>query len=220
MENKQKNYFFFLFLYFFVFSIAMGQEDSLRLVRESDGIFVYKQKDAHENINRIVANMEVDAHYLEALCLIKDFKHQKDWIFSNSNAFCIDSLSPHHWIYYGVTETPWPFQDRDVVADVYLEIDQKKQELVIHSVSNPHLIPVFDELVRIEMLDSKWRLKKLSNGTEITLDLLVDVGGNVPSWLINMFSANGPFNTFKNMKKKLENHQHSNDCGYQELFEE
>lgn len=220
MENKIKTYKLFLIILFLVFSISsFSQTDKLTLVRESDGIMVYKEKDAHNNINRIVARTVVEANYLKVFCLIKNFEHQKDWIYANHGAFCIDSLSPTEWIYYGISEIPWPFQDRDVVADVYLEIDKEHKELTIHSIAHPDLIPTSPEMVRIQMLDSKWKLKKLENGTQVELDLIVDVGGNVPVWLINMFSANGPFSTFKKMKIELRNSETIYHCGYEDFFE-
>jgi len=200
-------------------SYVFSQDDDLILVKDSDGILVYKEKDAHENINRIVARTKVDAYYMTVLCLIKDFEHQKDWIYANNGAICIDSISPTEWIYYGISETPWPFQDRDAVAHVNLEINEEQQEISLHSTASPDLIPASPEMVRIQMLDSKWRLKKLKDGTQVEMDLLVDVGGNVPVWLINMFSAKGPFNTFKNMKKELENPENIKSCGYQDFFE-
>jgi len=209
-----------LSLCFFVFTLQVfAQNNQLISVKESNGISVYKQKDAHENINRIVARTQVDAYYMEVLCLIKDFEHQQDWIYANHGAFCIDSISPFEWVYYGISEIPWPVQDRDVVAKVQLEIDEENQMITIHSIAKPDLIPASDEMVRIQMLDSKWRLKKLDKGTLVEMDLLVDVGGNVPSWLVNLFSANGPYNTFKNMQQELKKPELLKDCGYKDFFE-
>ena len=211
-----------LFICFNVFislSQVCSQNENLILVKKSDNILVYKEKDAHENINRIVARTTVDAAYMKVLCLIKDFEHQKEWIYSNAGAHCIDSISPTNWIYYGVSETPWPFKDRDAVANVHLIINRGKQELIIHSTASSNPILTSPERVRIQMLDSKWKLRKLKKGTRIELDLLVDVGGNVPVWLINMFAANGPFNTFKNMIKELKRSNEIKDCGYSDFFE-
>lgn len=196
-----------------------AQNKQLIPVKESNGISVFKQKDAHENINRIVARMQIDAYYMEVLCLIKDFEHQQDWIYANHGAFCMDSISPFEWVYYGISDIPWPMHNRDVVAKVQLEIDAANQMITIHSIAEPDLIPASNEMVRIEMLDSKWRLKKLEKGTLVELDLLVDVGGNVPSWLVNMFSANGPYNTFKNMQEELKKPELLKDCGYKDFFE-
>lgn len=207
------------FLVFINISNVFSQYDDLILVKDSDGIQVFKAKDAHENINRIVARTFVESDYMIVLCLIKDFENQKNWIYANHGAFCIDSISPTKWIYYGISETPWPILDRDAVADVNLEISFEDQSIVIHSVANPDLIPTSPDMVRIQMLDSKWRLKKLENGTKVELDLLVDVGGNVPTWLVNMFAAKGPFNTFKNMKIELQHPERIRKCGYQDFFE-
>ncbi|NPD46805.1 MULTISPECIES: START domain-containing protein [unclassified Lentimicrobium] len=192
----------------------------MKIVKQSDGISVYKVKNAHETLNRIIARTQVSSNYMDVLCLIKDFGHQKDWIYSNHDAFVLDSIGPYRWIYYGVSETPWPILDRDVVAEVELMIDETQKRITVHSVAKPDLIPPSDELVRIQMMDSKWKITKIGeNSTVVVMDILIDVGGAVPHWLVNLFSSNGPMGTFKNLKKELKKPNRQDcDCGYKELL--
>lgn len=219
MENKYIFNFLIVISLLTLFSNLKAQDGVLKLVKESNGIRVFKEKNAHDNINRIVAQMTVDANYLQVLCLIKDFPHKKDWIYANHGAFCMDSISPYHWIFYGISEIPWPLLDRDVVADVHLELDHQNQTITIHSVAAADLVPASPDMVRIEMFDSKWRIQKKGKQSLVELDMLVDVGGNVPVWLVNMFASNGPMQTFKNMQKELKNKDLIQDCGYHDFFE-
>ncbi len=211
--------FFILFQSVFVPRIV-SQNANAKLVKKSNGISVYKIKNSHESLNRIIAKTQVSTNYMDILCLIKDFNHQKDWIYANHEAFVLDSINPYRWIYYGVSETPWPILDRDVVAEVELIIDENENRLILHSIAKPDIIPESEELVRIQMMDSKWILTKLEeNLTLVELDLLVDVGGTVPHWLVNLFGSKGPMGTLKNMKMEMQKPESQDcECGYNELL--
>lgn len=222
MENKKYACALVLLVLFqSVFSPRVySQDENMKLVKQVNGISIYKVKDDHETLNRVIARTELSSNYMDVLCLIKDFGHQKDWVYANHDAFILDSIGPYKWIYYGVSETPWPILDRDVLAEVELTIADDKSHIIIHSVAKPDIIPPSDELVRIQMMDSKWKITKIDKTHSIVeLDIMVDVGGSVPHWLVNLFSSKGPMGTFKNLKKELEKPNRKDcKCGYHELL--
>jgi len=200
-----------LIVFYFCIGSAYAQNDELKLVKNSNGISVYKQKKAQDQLDRIVARTEVSSNYLDVICLIKDFEHHQDWIYSSYGAAIIDSIDDKHWIYYGISETPWPFLDREIVTQVNVEVLQKDHKVIIHSFAIPDHIPVSPDMVRIQTLDSKWIITKNGeNSTLVELDMVMDAGGSVPRWLIKLFAASGPYNTFKNMKSELEKHKEIN----------
>lgn len=211
---------FFVLLQSVISPRVFSQDENMKLVKQGNGISVYKVKGAHETLNRIIARTQVTSNYMDVLCLIKDFGHQKDWVYANHDAFVLDSIGPYKWIYYGVSETPWPILDRDVVAEVELTINDALTQITVHSIAKPDIIPDSDELVRIQMMDSKWIITKIDeNHTILELDILIDVGGTVPHWLVNLFSSKGPMGTFKNLKKELEKPNRKDcKCGYKELL--
>lgn len=222
MENKKcsRILVFFVLLQSVMSPRVFSQDENMKLVKQSNGISVYKIKDAHESLNRIVVRTQVSSNYMDVLCLIKDFGHQKDWVYSNHDAFVLDSISPFRWIYYGVSETPWPILDRDVVAEVELTIDEDKKQISVHSIAKPDIIPASDELVRIQMMDSEWEITKIDeNNTIVEMDILIDVGGSVPHWLVNLFGSKGPMGTFENLKEELKKpYRQDCECGYKELL--
>lgn len=201
-------------------NFCYSQKEELKLAKEGDGIQVYKEKKAQDRLDRIIAQTLIPSNYMDVMCLIKNYKNHHKWVYANYGAAIIDSIDTKHWIYYGMSETPWPFQDRDVVTEVELMVIPEENSVFIHSVANAALKPASPEMVRVVLLDSKWKLTKISqDSTLVELDLIMDAGGGVPKWLIRLFSANGPFNTFKNMKEelKLPENYHCT-CGYPELL--
>lgn len=210
-----------LILLFLNLSICFSQEEELKLAKEGDGIQVFKEKKAKDKLDRVVAHAGIRANYMDILCLMKDFENQHNWIYANHESRMLDSIDAQHWIYYGVAETPWPFQHREVVTSVELIINQEEHSVLIHSFAIPDYIKAAEEKIRIQILDTKWKITKISQDSSfVELDMFMDVGGGVPKWLVRLFSANGPFNTLKNMKVELLKPEKSNCyCGYQELLD-
>jgi len=42
------------------------------------------------------------------------------------------------------------------------------------------------------------------NTLKIDYTLQLDPGGSIPAWLVNMFIANGPVETFRRLKKQIQ----------------
>lgn len=210
-----------LLILFLNISICFSQEEELKLAKEGDGIQVFKQKKALNKLDRVVAYATINANYMDIVCLMKDFENQHNWVYANHEAMMLDSIDAEHWIYYGVAETPWPLQDRDVVTTVELIVNQEKHSVLIHSFATPDIIDLTEDKIRIQTLDTKWKITKISQDSSfVELDMFMDVGGGVPKWLVRLFSANGPFNTLKNMKEELLKPENINcDCGYKELLD-
>ncbi len=201
-------------------STVFTQNSEPVLVKEFEDIKVYELENAHGNVNRIIARAKFNANYMDILCLLKDSDNHKNWIYANKGGFILDSISPYKWVYYSISETPVLLADRDFITDVELTVDQSKKSILVHSVGNPKYKPEVKDLVRIQMIDSRWTIVKIDEThSEAELNLLIDVGGSLPSWLVNMFIANGPFNSFKNMKEqlKLPKYRHCK-CGYDNLI--
>ena len=55
------------------------------------------------------------------------------------------------------------------------------------------------------MLKSLWTLIPKGNGrVDVSYELIVDPGGWIPAWLVNMTMAVGPYNTILNMREELK----------------
>jgi hypothetical protein len=167
-------------------SLVSAQEGEMILVKDSDYIKVYKIENAWGNLNRIIARSTFNSNYMNLFCLIKDHDNHKNWIYANKGGYILDSISPWQRVYYAVSETPVLLADRDFVTDVDLTVDLKSKSLLIHSVGNQKYKPDVPDLVRIQMIDSHWTLRKIDEiHTEAELNLLIDVGGSLPDgWSI------------------------------------
>ncbi len=61
-----------------------------------------------------------------------------------------------------------------------------------------------DALVRVPFSEARWEVAMVNNkDLSIQYFLRIDPGGSVPTWLVNMAMAEGPYVTFKNLRAKL-----------------
>jgi hypothetical protein len=66
-------------------------------------------------------------------------------------------------------------------------------------------VPVKEDIVRIATSKGEWVITPIAKGKiKVLYTLLVDPGGNIPAWLINMLAAQGPMDSFQGLKQQLK----------------
>lgn len=75
----------------------------------------------------------------------------------------------------------------------------------------PNYIPPLKDIVRIKRLEAQWKFVPKPGGiVEINFTLLIDLGGDLPAWLVNLAVADGPFETVYNMRKEVMKPKYQN----------
>ena len=83
--------------------------------------------------------------------------------------------------------------------------DAKANTLKIIANGLPNAIPHKQGIVRIPYFNSRWDVKFDGKNTlNIVYYLEMDSGGAVPAWLVNMFIAKGPYETFSGLAKMMK----------------
>ncbi|MBZ4171030.1 hypothetical protein JYG45_24340, partial [Escherichia fergusonii] len=79
--------------------------------------------------------------------------------------------------------------------------DVQSKAVTILAQNKPTYLPEKKNIVRIQQSSGKWLISPLNNGlTRIEYVLQVDPGGWLPAWLVNLFAARGPYESFKNLR--------------------
>ncbi len=104
---------------------------------------------------------------------------------------------------------PWPVTNRDAVVNITISRDGNGG-MHAHIVSVKDVVPVKAGIVRVPFSKVTWKVKPLNSNTlNVEYEALVDPGGSLPAWVVNMFSTKGPFETFKSLRgiseKRLAN---------------
>jgi len=176
------------------------------LKKESDGIKVYSCKTDKSAYKVVRATFTINSTIKEYLELVRDVDNYKNWHYKSSNARILEESNPNDIIYYTQIEAPWPVSNRDLILHLELLQDAATGSLTVLLNSMPEYLPEQEGLVRIPYSSSTMIMNPLdTNLIEVDYTILVDPGGSLPVWVVNLVSTQGPYETFKRLKDNLEN---------------
>jgi len=190
----------FFFILFVLSTSGYAQKsESWKKVKDSDGIQSYVMKLPDVAVNKVKVETIIKSGLSSLVALMIDTPRNRDWVFLNMYACVQQKEDEFNWVYYGQNNAPWPVNDRDVVTRVHLFQNPVTKEVVFESVANPDLMPLHEDFVRIPMLHSVWRFIPLGEGRiKLVFELVIDMGGNMPGWLINLAVTKGPSSSMLN----------------------
>lgn len=211
-------------LIFFLFvQIGLGAGLSLsapnwEVLDEEDAVKVSRRSFPDDGLHEFRGVGLVPAGVAEILALVTDVEKQALWVEGCISAKRIEGnfgsrmdlpLAGYYQIAYGVQGVPWPLNNRDYVLRSTFDVqkDQAGQlvEIGVKSVAVTQAqFPVFSDLVRIPRMETAIKLIPLSpHETRFEFRVLVDPGGIVPHWVVNMVSASVPRKTIVKIRQLL-----------------
>ena len=173
------------------------------LRKDKDGIRVYTEKRENSVVRAVKAECEVTATLSQIAALLSDVPRHHEWVYGIRSARLMQRTSQAEFIYYSEVSAPWPCSNRDFVVDTRM-VQSAPGVLDIDSRTQPDLLPANPGIVRVKYSVSHWVLTMLGNNrVKVEYTIEFDPGGMVPPWVVNMFIADGPYKTFKNMRDQL-----------------
>ncbi len=176
------------------------------LVKEKNGIKVYTQKVENKPLEEVKIITQIKAPVNRIVQILEDIPHHTQWMYGTKKS----ELIPHkdnnatHYYHYQIIDMPFPTKDRDVVVD-YLRENKSDGSTFIRSIAKDGLIPIDDSYQRITQFLSSFDLTPLDeNNTSVEYFLSADPGGNLPHWIINLFTTKGPYQTMVKLKERAE----------------
>jgi hypothetical protein len=165
---------------------------------------VYTCASGHLKFKSIKASFTVNARLSQLVAFILDVNSYCDWQYHTIRARLLKKINEQELMYYTEIAAPWPVSNRDMVVDLKLSQDAKTKVLTIVMVSVPEGAPEKDQLVRVPMSIAKWTVVPLSpSRLKVEYFIEIDPGGSVPAWMVNMVSAQAPYDSFKTLKYKI-----------------
>jgi len=185
--------------------------DDWKLVRNQEGVKIYLRSVKGLGTKEVLGLTEVPATLGALVSMVKDPENHHTWIYANKEARFLKKISDSEWIYYNISEAPWPVRNRDLITHAKLEQDPDSYVVRIDSEGWPDYIPANKNLVRIARLRSLWVFTPMRNEkTDIRFELSIDLGGDIPAWLVNFAIDKGPFNTLLNLARVVKTDRYKN----------
>ena len=193
-------------LFFLIISTSFDADDTAKwkLEKNKNGIKIYSNVPVGESLKQIKVYTTVHSSLSSIVTLLIDVPNYPQWIYNCSESNCLKKINKKEMIYYSVAHVPWPLDNRDLVLKN--EISQDEKTKIVYSVSTPleNIIPKKKGLVRVENMYGKWTVTPLKDGNVfIEYFLKLDVGGNVPDWIVNLFIEDGPYQSILHFKENL-----------------
>lgn len=183
--------------------IASAQTDC-ELRRSDENIYVYACKVTDSKIKSIRADFILPTTPSVLAGHILNVAAYTEWQYSIIKTEVLEVISDLELIYRAEVKAPWPVSNRDLVVRLKVSQDPETKVMIFSIISIPDYIPPNKGIVRVPKSEGKWIITPEKNQLKIEYSFLVDPGGSVPSWLLNLSIAEGPHKTFSNLTGRIK----------------
>ena len=177
-----------------------GQEWELQKKHDNIEVYFRKTDDITYEI-RVKAIYNTDPEsFIE---IIENYKSYPQWVYRCTQS---EIVSVKGKLYLRtVTDIPWPLKDRDAIVMV-IPPRKRNDVVILSSTACPNAVPIYENTVRQNYSNVIWRIqKKEKYKTFVDYTLTLKVEENIPDFIMKMVTTNGPYETFKNLQKMIEN---------------
>lgn len=190
-----------LFPLFFISFFSFAQQD-WKEQSNKDGIVTYTRAKKGSSIKEVKTVATFNASPDKILKVILDFENYPDWVYGNKSTQLLKSESSNSHIIYSEVAVPWPLQNRDVCHTVV--VSKKGNTIFVQENALPSYIPEKTDLVRVKVFACTWEIVPEGNKSKVTMIIHSEPGGTVPDWVVELFVAEGPVQTFEKLRLKLK----------------
>jgi len=202
---------FFSILFLFalalpVLGIAEEKVLNWKKVKDRNGIQVYRAHSEESKFKTFKAVTRLEVENIGSLVgLFLDEKAYVKWLHMVSGAELLPTEDPRRYELYIETRLPWPVKDRFTRADTV--ISQREDYSVRVDLLLPE-VPAEERKGYILAPVSKgfYELKTVpdSKEVEVTVEILVDPGGYVPAFLVNLITDDMSYYTMKKLRGVIQ----------------
>jgi hypothetical protein len=187
--------------------IPLFSQTNCVLRKDKDGVRVFACDAENTKIKSLKTVLEVKATVPQVIAMVLDVNNYNNWQYNTIHAHIIKKISETELIYYTEVVAPWPVSNRDLVVHLKIARDSTTGNTIISANSIPDFIPEKEGIVRVPLSKSQWTVKSTDEASlSIEFVMLINPGGSVPAWMINMVAAEAPYESFRDFKKKIESH--------------
>jgi hypothetical protein len=187
------------------FSLAYNFET----VTNEDGIIVSKAWIEEKGVYRVKVETQV-SYSIDSMLLMNT--SPKSWTTWMPNVLHAEFIEPgeQEYIVHIQYESPWPVTNRESVTlgQVTKDATSGMVQLSFNTIKNE--VPLSSDFERIPEISGFWQFTPLENNqVNVHYEVMVDPGGSVPKWLVNLESIKIPHQTVIKMLENIERFQGS-----------
>jgi len=175
-------------------------------LRKSEGnILVYACKTPDAKLKSITSTFVLETTPSVLVGHLLDIENYSSWQYRMIESQVLNRVSETEIIYRGEVQAPWPVSNRDVVLRLKINQDTVTRAMNFTIVTVPGFYPEKSGVVRVPRSEGKWVVTPIGkNKLKVEYSFLVDPGGSIPGWLINLTVAEGPYRTFQTLINRIK----------------
>ena len=180
-------------------------QESWTLRKDKNGIKVFSRPTKNFKFDELKVECEIDGRLSQLAALLFDVNKQYQWAYKTIKSQLLKQVTAEDVFFYTEIEVPWPYQNRDMVVHMVMRQNPITKVLTVEAKNTDNYLPVKEDIVRLKYSNAIWTVTPVGNKKlKIDYRLQLDIGENVPAWLANLFSVNGPYESFSNLKEKIK----------------
>ena len=185
-----------------------GLAKEWKLISDRNGIQVYSRHTDNSRLKTFkgVTEVSYDDEYT-AIALFNDYDAYPKWLHLIDGAEEISRAGPLDRNLRMTTHLPWPVADREAVVRSWIDMKVTPEEelFTVHIDNRPDLIPEHDDYVRFPEIQGFLQARRLpDNRAEVTYQVVLDPGGYVPAWLVNILMRDAPYFTLEKVRRIIK----------------
>jgi hypothetical protein len=180
-------------------------ENNWKLELDKDGIKVYTRTSTISDFKEFKGETTIKTTIPEIEKILTTIEKYPEWCYKTTSATVIekDSTSIHYFL---VTKTPVFLKTRVACFDFRREANYQTGEVIyfLNDIKCNNVLS--DDMLLIPVMKGFYKLTPAGDGNvQVTMQMLTEPGGIIPSWLANLVVVDSPFVTLKNLSKEIKN---------------
>lgn len=198
----------FYILFFYVMmgaAISANAQQDWVLKKQKDSIKVFSRARSNSKFNEIKVETTVKAKLSDIAALILDIDNYFKWSYNTKVSYTLKKVSNDEIFFYTEVNSPWPAANRDLVVHLHITQDPLSKIITVKNIGVPDYIPAKKDIVRVSFSNETWLIIPV-DGTTVKIEyfLQVDPGESAPAWLVNLFAAKAPLESFSKFSIQLQ----------------
>lgn len=189
-------------LLFLFQSIGLAQTPDCELKKQKDGIQVYTCKSDTSKFRSLRAEFVIERTTIKDLeAFLFDVPNYVNWQYNAAESKLLEQLDSHTLIYRLVIDAPWPVDNRELIVRFAVQKGIEKVTFTMNTV--PSAYPLGEDVIRVPFSQARWEVTPIHTDLHVKYFMNINPGGYVPPMLVNIAMAEGPYQSFRNLKRLI-----------------
>ncbi len=196
-----------LFVNTFLFLPSSNAMGNWELLRDKDGIKVYKKHIEGSKIYEFKGVTVVNAKIETVAEIMLDFKAMTKWILFVEEFRVLKGLEKKNNDFsmsaYISIDLPWPISNRDCVMKITGALSNNNTKITADTLAlRKQVVPLKEGYIRLTRISNKWIIEAIAeNKISLSYSIRADPQGYIPAWAVNPIIKKQPFYTLRDLRK-------------------